>query len=58
VESFFLKNTLGKDTLCFAIGNTTADVLRKKTGNKIIIADNPGKKEMTELVIQYYHEHS
>lgn len=58
VESFFLKNTLGKDTVCFAIGNTTADALRKKAGNKIIIAGNPGKKEMTELVIQYYHEHS
>lgn len=57
-ESFFLKNELGKDTVCFAIGTTTADALRERTGNKIVIAENPGKKEMTELVIQYYHEHS
>ncbi len=58
VESFFMKNVLGKNTVCFAIGTTTADALRERTGNEIVIAENPGKKEMTELVIQYYHEHS
>jgi uroporphyrinogen-III synthase len=58
VESFFMKNDLADTTICFAIGDTTAETLRQKGGNRIIIAANPGKKEMIELLINYYNEHS
>jgi uroporphyrinogen-III synthase len=58
VDSFFSVNTLNTETICFAIGNTTAAALREKVLNKIVIAGQPGKKELTDLVIKYYHEHS
>ena len=58
VESFFEKNTLDKGTVCFAIGNTTADALRKRTDNKIELAENPSKNAMIDLVLKYYHENS
>ena len=58
VESFFTVNALPESTICFAIGNTTAAALKQKVNNEIQIADKPGKKEMIDLVIKYYHEHS
>lgn len=58
VESFFQLNALPAETVCFAIGETTAGALKQKTKNKIITASHPGKKEVIELVIKYYHEHS
>ena len=58
VDSFFSVNTLSAETICFAIGNTTAAALKEKVQNKIVICDQPGKKELTELVIKYYNEHS
>lgn len=58
VESFFELNVLAKTTVCFAIGETTAEALRQRVNNRIIIAGSPAKKQMIEQVIQYYNEHS
>ena len=58
VESYFQLNTLPAEAVCFAIGETTAEALKQKAANKIITASHPGKNEVVELVIKYYHEHS
>lgn len=58
VESFFMLNTMPDKTACFAIGETTAAAIKQKVGNKVMVADQPGKKEIVDLVIKYYHEHS
>lgn len=58
VESFFSMNSMPADTVCFAIGETTEAALRQKTNNRIVVAENPDKRSMIQLVINYYHEHS
>ncbi len=54
VESFFVNNKLNEHTILFAIGNTTASTIRKYTGNKILIADEPGKENLVEKMIEYF----
>ncbi len=54
VESFFSINKLPANTLLFAIGNTTADAIKKKSGNKIIISDEPGKENLVNKAIEYF----
>lgn len=54
VESFFRKNKLPSSTVLFAIGNTTANEIRKYTGNKIIISNAPGKESLVEKMIEYF----
>lgn len=56
VDSFFSVNEISLETICFAIGNTTANALRQKVSNRIVVAGQPGKREVVDLVIQYYHE--
>lgn len=56
VESFFSVNSVADDTVLFAIGNTTAAEIKKYSGNKIIIADHPGKTALMEKAIVYYEE--
>jgi uroporphyrinogen-III synthase len=58
VESFFSINTLPAETVCFAIGKTTAAALSQKLSNRIIVSAQPDKAALVELVINYYHEHS
>lgn len=58
VESFFTINTLPAETLCFAIGETTAAALKQKISNEVIVSVQPDKTALTELVIKHYHEHS
>ncbi len=54
VESFFMKNRLTDHTILFAIGNTTANNIRKHTANPVIISDEPGKESMVEKAINYF----
>jgi uroporphyrinogen-III synthase len=54
VESFFSVNKLNKQTVLFAIGNTTANEMKKFTSNKIVIADEPAKKNLVEKMIEYF----
>ncbi|MBZ5858588.1 uroporphyrinogen-III synthase [Flavihumibacter profundi] len=52
VDSFFIHNRLPDHALAFAIGNTTANAIRKYAGNKIIIADEPGKEQLVAKAIE------
>jgi uroporphyrinogen-III synthase len=54
VESFFLNNKVDNLTILFAIGNTTADEIKKRTNNKIIISDEPSKELLMEKVMGYF----
>ena len=54
VESFFRNNKLPQSTLLFAIGNTTANEIRKYSTNKIIIAEEPGKENLVKLMIEVF----
>jgi uroporphyrinogen-III synthase len=54
VESFFSINKPKRDTILFAIGNTTADAIRKFSSNTLIIAEQPGKDSLAEEMIAYF----
>ncbi len=54
VQSFFQKNKLNDTTILFAIGNTTANEIKKFTSNKIIISDSPGKENLVEKMMEYF----
>jgi uroporphyrinogen-III synthase len=54
VQSFFSKNKVADRTILFAIGNTTANEIRKFSGNKIIISDEPGKENLVAKMIEYF----
>jgi uroporphyrinogen-III synthase len=54
VESFFSNNETNEQTILFAIGNTTANAIKKHSNNKIIISDNPGKENLVRKVMEYF----
>jgi uroporphyrinogen-III synthase len=52
VESFFKHNKVNKRTILFAIGNSTANEIKKYSNNKIIISDAPGKESLVRKMIE------
>lgn len=54
VESFFTKNKIKTTTILFAIGSTTASAIKKFTGNKILVAEQPGKEYLVQKMIEYF----
>lgn len=54
VQSFFSRNKVPAATILFAIGNTTANEIRKFTANKIIVSDEPGKENLLAKMIEYF----
>jgi uroporphyrinogen-III synthase len=54
ITSFFSVNRLNKNSICFAIGKTTADALKEYTNNKIIISEYPGEEMMLSTVNFYF----
>lgn len=54
VKSFFSKNKVPAKTVFFAIGNTTANEIKKFSANKIIISDEPGKENLVQKMIEYF----
>ena len=54
ITSFFSVNQLKKNTICFAIGQTTEDVLANFTDNKIIVSESPSQEMMMALVNSYF----
>ncbi|MEO5943350.1 MAG: uroporphyrinogen-III synthase [Ferruginibacter sp.] len=54
VESFFLVNKLNSETVLFAIGNTTAQAIKKYCNNKTITGEEPGKQNLVEKMIEYF----
>lgn len=55
VQSFFSINSLNKDTVCFAIGTTTAGAIADFTTNKIIVSESPSQ-EMMLASVKFYFE--
>jgi uroporphyrinogen-III synthase len=53
-ESFFSNNETNEQTILFAIGNTTANAIKKHSNNEIIISDKPGKESLVRKVIEYF----
>ncbi|MGN7822495.1 uroporphyrinogen-III synthase [Chitinophaga sp. 22536] len=55
VKSFFSVNRLAPNTVCFAIGATTAAQLEDYTDNKIIMAPHTDAESMVKTVIFYFN---
>jgi uroporphyrinogen-III synthase len=58
VQSFFTANQLKKDTVCFAIGRTTASSIATFTDNKVISSIAPDPAELLEEVIEHFKQRS
>ena len=54
VQSFFSVNQLKKHTVCFAIGQTTADCLADFTNNRSVVSGSPSQEKMLALVQSYF----
>ena len=54
VKSFFQKNKLDGQVTLFAIGNTSADEIKKFSENKIVVSDVPDMKTLLHKVISYF----
>lgn len=58
VQSFFSSNELDEDTVCFAIGRTTATSIATFTNNTIIKSMSPEPNMMVEEVIEHFKQKS
>ncbi len=54
VQSFFSVNQLKKETVCFAIGQTTADCIADFTDNRLIVSEYPSQEMMLASVKFYF----
>lgn len=54
VDSFFLSNKPDPAVVCFALGNTTAQVLSGYTKNKVVISTGTSQEEMMDTVYSYF----
>lgn len=54
VSSFFSRNMVGADTIFFAIGETTADEIKRYCENKIVIASDADKDVMVDTMLNYF----
>jgi uroporphyrinogen-III synthase len=54
VKSFFLVNKIDKDTILFAIGQTTAESIRQVSMNKLIVGDSPQKDLLLQRAVDYF----
>lgn len=53
-DSFFSVNKIGPSTVLFAIGNTTANAIKKHCNNKVIVSENATKERVIEYATQYF----
>ena len=58
VKSFFQENKLDDQTIPFAIGNTTADEIKKFCKNKIVISDMPDGKTVLQKAVEFFQTNS
>ena len=56
VQSFFTLNQLKNDTVCFAIGDTTAAAIADFTDNRIITSEATSVEIMMTAVTQYFKQ--
>lgn len=57
VESFFSNNKITDQTVLFAIGNTTANTIKRFSNNKTIISDEPGKENLVRKMMEYFGDY-
>ena len=55
VNSFFTVNSLKKNTVCFAIGKTTAKVVSQFSNNKTIISELPNQEGVLAAITGIFH---
>jgi len=55
VESFFSVNTVEQDVQLFAIGETTATALQKKSRNRVSVSEKPDEKILIAQIIKSQH---
>lgn len=56
VDSFFSVNTIPKETICYAIGKTTADSIKKRAPqNPLQTSVTPSGEAITDLIINTLH---
>jgi uroporphyrinogen-III synthase len=55
-EAFFSVNGLKPETVCFAIGNTTASALSGYTQNTVVISTGTSQEQMIQTVNSYFRE--
>ena len=58
VQSFFSVNQLNDNTVCFAIGQTTADSVKDFSNNKIIAPESPSQEMMLASVNFFFQNKS
>ncbi|MDP1764656.1 MAG: uroporphyrinogen-III synthase [Sediminibacterium sp.] len=56
VDSFFSLNSIPISTILFAIGNTTANEIKKHTHNCIIVGVEHGKEMLVKRMMEYYQQ--
>lgn len=55
VKSYFSANTISPETVCFAIGRTTATALQEHTDNRIIMSTSTYEESMVQTAIFYFN---
>jgi uroporphyrinogen-III synthase len=55
-DSFFSLNQLNDSAVCFAIGETTANALKKYTSNRIMVASIPRQENVISMVIDHFRK--
>ena len=56
VRSFFTANKLTDEVVCFTIGNTTAEEIKKYVNNRIVVAEKPTQDGVAAALINYYKQ--
>lgn len=53
-ESFFSVNEIASEIPLFAIGDTTAEAIRKRCQNPVVVVERPDKSALVRLMIEYF----
>lgn len=56
VKSFFSLNKITAATVLFAIGSTTAEELKRFSGNKVLVSTQPNKEHLAEQAMVYLNK--
>lgn len=54
VTGFFSNNSIGRETVLFAIGETTAAAIRDRSLNKIVVGNGTSKESLVKTAMEYY----
>lgn len=54
VHSFFSMNRIDSRSVCFAIGDTTAECLKEYTSSRAIVSDLPRQENVIKTIISHY----